>query len=95
MNDKKIPDLTETESGSSEAGNNKKAEPASKQTAVGVLQKKVEIAGQWAVLAQVADASELSRATLTDAAEKVQSGCNSQWESQARGSTEIRFGYET
>lgn len=35
-----------------------------------VVQKSVEISGQWSALAQVADACDLSRAVLTDAAEK-------------------------
>lgn len=35
-----------------------------------IIQKSVEINGQWSALAQVADACDLSRAQLTDAAEK-------------------------
>lgn len=70
MNDKKSPDSTDKETDVSEAGDNKASESKPQQTPAGVLQKKVEIVGQWAVLAQVADACELPRDTLTDAAEK-------------------------
>ena len=38
------------------------------ESSVGVIQQNVEVVGQWGVLAQVADACDLPRAELTDAA---------------------------
>ena len=44
--------------------------PSEEESTDGVVQHKVEVAGQWGVLAQVADACDLPRAKLTDAAAK-------------------------
>lgn len=44
--------------------------PSEEESTDGVVQQKVEVAGQWGVLAQVADACDLPRAKLTDAAAK-------------------------
>ncbi len=77
MNDKKSPDSSKVadspkaKSDVPKAGDTKEIEVVDQKTpAVGVVQKKVEIEGHWAVLAQVADACKLSRATLTEAADK-------------------------
>lgn len=80
MNDKKNLDALKTDKGTgkqkkpetsgSGAADSNGSKASEHVIAAGVVQKKIQITGQWAVLAQVADACDLSRSTLTDAADK-------------------------